>query len=166
MEDDDDDGERTQDEDTHGDGMKSNDDADGEGTEDEGTVAEGKDTDGQVRQCLHFWRLRPSLGRPLARSLTPGPKIFAFCILRSTAYKSGKFRFSGPFSFGDMKPQTLSFVQWRCQQRAHRACEISPSTNPKMETAVMRYFDVLGQDKSIPSALWWAIFRPKVTFGL
>jgi len=77
VEDDDDDGERTQDEDTHGDGMESNDDADGEGTEDEGTVAEGKDTDGQVRQCLHFWRLRPSLGRPLAPSLTPWPKIFA-----------------------------------------------------------------------------------------
>jgi len=32
------------------------------------------------------------------------------------------------------------------------------STNPKMVTAVMRYFDVLGRDKSIASALWWGIF--------
>jgi len=31
-------------------------------------------------------------------------------------------------------------------------------TNPKIINAVMRYFNVLWPDRSIPSALWWGIF--------
>ena len=50
-------------------------------------------------------------------------RVFWHYILRSTAYETGEFRFSGPFSFGDMKVPTLSFVQqWQCQHRACQAC--------------------------------------------
>jgi len=60
-------------------------------------------------------------------------------------YEAGKFGFSGPFSFGDMKVRTLTFIQWHCWHRASSMRNFL-SLNPKMETAVMHYFNVLRQD--------------------
>ena len=46
--------------------------------------------------------------QPLTLAL--GPISLRHYIPRNTVYERGKFRFSGPFSFGDMKAQTLHFI--------------------------------------------------------
>ena len=86
-------------------------------------------------------------------TLALGPMSLQHYIQRDTVYVRGKLGFSCPFSFGDMKAQILHFIQW---QRPHRSCRLwnFPSPNAKIVAAIMRYFDVLWRDKSIPNVFW------------
>ena len=52
------------------------------------------------------------LGGLQPSALTLSPISLQRYIQRNTVYERGKFGFSGPFSFGDMKAQILHFVQW------------------------------------------------------
>ena len=51
------------------------------------------------------------LGRLQPPPLALGPISSRHYIPRNTVYECGKFGFSGPFSFGDMKAQILHFIQ-------------------------------------------------------
>ena len=93
----------------------------------------------QVRDCGILGISDYLLGGLQPPALVLGPISLQRLIQRNMFYECGKFRFSGPFSFRDMKAQILHFLQW---QHPHRSCGLR-SLDQKIVAAVMRYFDVL-----------------------
>ena len=101
---------------------------------------------GRSSRASHFCQVRDfgilSISDYLLGGLQPPALALGPTSLqRYTVYERGKFGFSGPFSFGDMKAQILHFLQWQSPHRSRATAK--PSPDLKIVAAVMRYFDVL-----------------------